>query len=277
MGLMNDFENDGTVQTGAPATPQAPMAGGAPEAPQAPQAPKTGDTPTPPKATKNGGIEALKSKGASLRQALSQEQKDAEGSKQGAIEFIVMLGDASKAVNRTEKGDSSIKSFRPCGARFKALENIQVPTVPLKAIAKDGMDIEPDASKNIQWTEVQAGQEFDLNLFEVGILMCQPQYGAEINGGGKEVILSPKVKGDRLVPLVTLKYKANSGSVKEGMLLVADKNPAGGYSVKAGFEKFAGLYNKPTATRRSSGASQNTDTLANIAAAWLNIATSANN
>lgn len=218
----------------------------------------------------SSGLQAFKADGAAVRAQLSEDEKSIECSKSDKVEFVAAIGDPSKDTSRVEKGQS-IASHPVVGFQFKLLEDAEVPFSPIKVNGKGILDVEP-----VQMRQHKAGEIISLNLSETARFMSQLQYGGRFTGGANPVILTATVTQDRAnEPLPVLKYASGTGSIKEGMVLVADmvgadpsKKYKGEPQLKDEFkESFAGLYSRKRLTRTKTEKKAGED-CKNIAAAF---------
>lgn len=210
-----------------------------------------------PKTTKKNGSdprhEQLVAQGSAIREKMSEEEKQVEGSKSDKVVFVGALGDPNKPQAR-KQDNQDIPSYTVVGYAFKALEDITVPVANLKSGFKSFMDVEPMSEK-----QVKAGETFYLNVFETGTLISKPVYAGTFNGEGNEVFLTVKYAQNREEPLPVLK-KVGKGSVKENMILIADMIGAvdgkkGTPKIKDEFaEKFSVIYEKRVAGKKGSSA-----------------------
>jgi len=243
------------AQAPVPAQVAAPVEG---------QAPKVANS-------KSGALyNKFKAEGASLRSQYSEDQKSVEGSKSDKIVFVGCLGDPAHPTTR-RVGKEDVPTLRVVGYRFKALEDIAVPKANLKPSYTSWMDTEPAVE-----VPVKAGETFDLNVFETGVLISRPEFAGKFTGEGNTVYIGVKFSASREEPLPTL--NKDEGSVKEVMLPVADMIPsetdpnASVPKIKAEFaEKFAIIYARVRADRKGTGSSSAVskgETQANLAAAF---------
>lgn len=235
------------------------------KAPQA-TAPQVGATAT----GKSSSHEAFRSKGASIRQAKSAEDKALEGSKSEKVVFLGCLGDPNKPQPRRD-GKEDVPSIVVVGYKFKALEDMMIPNAPLKANFKTLMDVE-----DMTEVPVKANEEFILNVFETGALISRPEYAGRFTGEGTSVSITIKFSKSRTEPMPVLK-KDTKGSIKEVMIEVADMIPdpsnpdgKGTPKVKAEYaEKFGVLYTKRKAGKTgTSSKAQSGEVQADLAAAF---------
>lgn len=231
---------------------------------------QTGTAPAPvaPQTAGKGnksGLDAFKATGANIRQSLTDDQKAVEGSKAGTLAFVAALGNPMRKQSRVQNGQD-IESYEVVGYRFKATEDIKITVADFKPDWKELTDIVFTGEK-----QVKAGETFDLNLVETGLLLSDIAYGGKASGNPeKKVMLSATVSQTRKEPRPVLKIDTgagSTGSVKEGMLFVAENNNGVGV-VKAGFEKFAPLFNKKKLTKVAGVGRASGEDTANIAAAF---------
>lgn len=235
-------------------------------------APATNPGPAPQAKAKAGGdakIEALKAKGAKIRQEMSEDQRAVEGSKSDKVEFLFPLGNPAKKQNRLEN-NVNIPSYEVVGCKIKVLEDMVVPVAPLKADWKELVDVEDYTEK-----PVHAGEEVSLTLAEAAIMLSQPEFSGRWTGGPVGVFLGAKSAKNRGAVLPTLN-RIGKGSVKENMELVGemvggDGTAKGGArcQLKAEYaEQFAPLFAKKTMSKTGAGTVKKTgENQANLAAA----------
>ena len=201
----------------------------------------------------------FKARGEALGAQMSAEEKSKEGTKRGAIAFVCALGNPKQKQDRVT-GGKSVPCFKPVGYKFKALEDIVVPVIPLKENYTSLIDV---AVENATTRTVKAGETFDCNLREYGALISQTEYNGIFNGEGREVFLGVTFAGNRTEPYPIL--KASEGSIKENMELIADEEKIKGadgaevkkYTVKEEYaEKFGMLFKVRSAARTGSGSAR---------------------
>lgn len=213
--------------------------------------------------------------GANIRVALSEAEKQLEGSKSDKVAFLYCLGNPAVSQKRVVAGNQSIDSFRVEGYAFKALEPLTYTRYNLKPEARIGVDVDRDTATEVQ---VGAGEVFYLNLFEAGALISRPEYAGSFSGEGQtvnfDVTFSEARKGE---PLPILKKASGSGSIKEGMIeiatMVADPNNPNKKVAKVKDEfadKFAVLFTKKTSASRAGSAASRVagENAKNLAAAF---------
>lgn len=240
---------------------------------------KEGTTATETKATGTGTVkagstkaDAFKQKGASLRAQLSDDQKAIEGSKSDKVAFVCALGDPSRKQKRKE-GNESLPSYVVVGYKFKALEDMEIPTAPIKKDWKTPADVDLDA---VTWTPVKAGTVFALNSGETGILISKEEYAGSFSGEGQEVSVTAKFSKDRELPMPVLRISSGKGSIKANLEEIAEMVGAtdtfkGSPKLKDEFaEKFAPLYVKKSAGKKSASGkgAQSGEATKNVAAAF---------
>lgn len=197
----------------------------------------------------------LVAQGSAIREKMSDEEKQLEGSKSDKVAFVGALGDPNKPQFRKENGQD-IPSFVVVGYAFKALEDMTVPRADLKSGFKNFMDVGAMSEET-----VKAGETFYLNVFETGALISKTIYAGSFTGEGVEVTLGAKFAQNRVEPLPVLN-KSGKGSVKENMILIADmqgadpaKKVKGTPVIKNEFaSKFSVLYEKRVAGKKGSSA-----------------------
>ena len=227
-----------------------------------------------PKAVVSGGAQSdtkrrnshaeFKTLGESLGAKMSAEEKAKEGTKRGAVAFVCALGNPKMKQDRVSKGQI-IPCFKPVGYKFKALENIVIPVIPLKDNCASLIDV---AVENATTRPVKAGEEFVLNLREYGALISQTEYNGSFSGEGREVFLGVTFSGERTEPYPILKSAAGAGSIKENMELIANEEIVKGadgadvkkYTVKPEYaEKFGMLFKTHSAKRTGLGSAKSSE------------------
>lgn len=210
----------------------------------APVAPTTAPAPEVSKSTKKGkgnpAFQDFKASGAAARENYSDEEKALEGSKSDKVQYVIALANPARAVKRVEKGENKA-SYMVVGYRFKALEDMMVPSAPM--LSKTN----PMECGDVTEVPVKKGQEFDLTLFEMGVMISKIEFGGIFNGGGDEVVMHVTMSAQRNnEPLTVLKRR--SAPIKDNITLIADvteKNGKKSYEVKPEFaEKFGILFTK---------------------------------
>lgn len=237
------------TKTQAQTSASAPTAG-APAGTKAPEVPtgagkKSGD----PRHAK------LVATGHALREKMTDEEKQLEGSKSDKVAFVAALGDPNKPSIRKEK-KQDLPSHKVVGYAFKALEDMDVPRADLKSNFQSFMDVGEMTTEH-----VKAGETFYLNIFETGALISESVYAGSFSGEGTTVTLGVKHSQNRKEPLPVLN-KQGAGSIKEGMILVADmigasETSKGTPKVKPEFaSKFGVLYEKRVSGKSGSSSSR---------------------
>ena len=178
------------------------------------------------------GDNPLKASGKAVREQMTDEEKAIEGSKSNTIAFVNSIGADNMPVTI-----GNVPGKKTVGFRFRNVGDapIAVPVAP--AISKK--PYEADITGNTR--TVNAGEEFVLNCVETGILISQIEYAGRFSGGEKTVHLILKSQKESALPLVTL--KADTGNVKDGMVVIGADKDADGNTVlaeeyKPSFEKF---------------------------------------
>lgn len=239
-------------------------------APATQTAPQTAGTAAPKAKATTGGkaggkSEAFRNTGREILANMSEDEKAAMGSKSNAIAFVTALGDPRQKQDRVQ-GNATVPSWLVVGFRFKAVEPVTIIRKPFNNPPKDILDV--DHSSMVTET-IPAGQTFDLNLTETARLLAQHVYGGAATGGEKGVFLTYKESQTRKDPLPVLAC-IGKGSVKEGMILIADKVGENEYKVKPEFQAFAPLYTKKNAVKKgSSAAKEQTTARHEVSAAFL--------
>lgn len=200
----------------------------------------------------------FKAHGESIGAAMTAEEKAKEGSMRSAVAFVCALGNPKQKQDRVEKG-KSVPCYKPVGYKFKALQDIMVPVIPLKENYQTLIDV---AIENATEVPVKAGETFVCNLREYGALISKTEYNGIFNGEDKEVFLGVTFSGSREEPYPIL--KSSVGSVKETMELVATVEEIKGadgavtkkYTVKPEYEEKFGVLFKARSTSRVGGSAK---------------------
>lgn len=231
--------------------------------------------PAPEVSTKSGkkgnpAFQDFKASGQATRESYTEEEKAIEGSKSDKIEYVIALANPARSVKRVEKGENKA-SFQVVGYRFKALEACTVPEA--KLLSKTN----PMECGEITERPVKAGEEFDLNLFEMGVMISKLEYGGIFNGGGDEVVMHVTMSAARNnEPLTVLKRR--SAPIKDNIILIADvdeKNGKKSYTVKPEFaEKFGVLFTKRKSKAGSAAGTATGESPKDLSAAFRNYLTS---
>lgn len=209
------------------------------------------------------GHQDFKARGESIGAKMSEEEKAREGVKRGAIAFVCALGNPKQRQDRVVEKGKSVECWKPVGYKFKALEDITVPVIPLKENYQSLIDV---AIENATEVPVKAGEEFVCNLREYGALISRTEYNGIFNGEGKEVYLGVTFSGNRTDPYPIL--KAKEGSIKSNMELVASEEVVQGadgtttkkYTVKPEYaEKFGVLFKTRSASRTGRGTAKTSE------------------
>lgn len=184
------------------------------------------------------------SAGSAVKAAMTEEEKNALGSRSDDITFICCLGDPTKPVKRVEGGNKDIPSFTVIGWKFRANADITVPVAPYKADSKQAMAVEAATTR-----AVKAGEEFNLNLAETAMLLSEPQYCGAVSGDGKKIVMNVTVTKNTKEPKPQLNSTEQNGSVKGNLICIADvkKGADGRISdvvVKEGYEAFQSYFDR---------------------------------
>lgn len=220
-----------------------------------PVQPKSGDT------IRKRAHQDFKDLGESIGEKMSLEEKALEGTKCGAIQFVCAIGNPKQKQDRVS-GGQAVPCFKPVGYKFKALEDVSVPCIPLKEDQTSLIDVDVAAQSEVK---IKKGTEFQLNLREYGELISRTEYNGIFNGGGQEVYVGVTFSGDRTEPYPIL--KSSAGSVKANMDLIAnvtetskDGKVVKSYEVKPEYaEKFAVLLKTRSASRTGKGGTKSSE------------------
>lgn len=235
LGKVNTSANtDGAV----PAVPVAPTGEGTPVNAPAPSTGKKGDTVRVQKYAE------FKQTGENIRANYDDESKNVEGSKSNTLLFVIPLGNPAVQQKRVEKG-TNLASSLVVGYRLKTLEDITVP------VCEPGDSGEHMDYKSISEKPVKAGEEFDVSLPELGLLISRIEYGGVINTKEDPVQLHVTITGTRNEPLTVLKRP--DAPIKDKILDIATKDATGKWTVKPEFaEKFGHYFTRKSALRGGS-------------------------
>lgn len=235
---------------------------------------KTGSTPAvqPPKAgdVTSDKNDAFKAKGKALRETMSEDEKAIEGSASDKVAFICALGDPNRQQSRVDQRQN-VPSFTVVGYKFEALEDMEVPEMPLRPDFKTPLDV----ADSYTMVPVKKGEKFSLNIIETAVLISDTKYAGEFKGGDKPVKLSSANSKGREYPLPVLKL-IGPGSIKVNMDTVA--NMVGATATDKGkpvvkdeyAAKFGVLYEKKKLTKGAT-ASKKSESSADLAAAFRNL------
>ena len=166
------------------------------------------------------------------------------GSKSGTLHFITLLGLASKE-SRRKVGENYLPCPTTVGVRLQTDETILVPVIDVRKNKDTGI-----TSEDIKVRTIQAGEVFDLNMYELMFLVTKEEYGGFIsrNGNPQGVYFAPKMHkfntGEAKLPTPALNFKSGTGSIKAEMLVI-DEKVDNKWGIKSEFaEQFGGLFEK---------------------------------
>lgn len=204
------------------------------------------------KAKGKGGKSAasrLISTGEEIYATLSDEQKQALGSKSGSLHFKYLLGLSSKKSSR-KVGQETVECSLPVGVQLVTDEDIQVPVIDIKLDNETGID----PATQIEYRTVKAGEDFFLSYYEFMFLILRDEYAGmcEANGDDNGAYFSAKANAffDGLKKLPTPTINLRKGSSKENMVDIDEKGPDGNFVIKEPYtEKFTPLITKKRASR----------------------------
>ena len=212
----------------------------------------------------------FKAVGASLRDAMTEEEKLKEGCKRDKVAFVCCLADPNRKQSRMSKS-YSVKSYCIVGYKFKLLEDMLVPHAPLKEKPQSLLDTE-----EITLVPHKEGDIVALNLVETGAFISREEFAGQFTGEGKGVyVLAKYAKTRGNVPLPALRY-IGSGSVKENLEFIAEM--VGATDTKKGTpvikdeykDIFGVLYKKKKVDNRPEDEKPSGEAAANVAAAFRN-------
>jgi hypothetical protein len=193
---------------------------------------------------------AFRNLGESIRSNMTEEEKAAEGSKSGTLEFVHCLGNPKVPQPRKENGQT-IPSVQVVGYTFKTTEDIDVPVMPyVEGASSNLLNVEYGAETR----HIAAGTTFNLNVLEAGGLLSKVEYAGKASGGGRPVVLAVSFSKTRPDPLPQLRLESQSGSIKDTIIDVATKGADGKWACKPEYQEFGKLFVSRTSTRPGSGA-----------------------
>lgn len=208
-------------------------------------------TATAAKGKKTKANEEILAQGSEILASMSEEQRNALGSKSGTLHFQNLLGLASKKSSRRVSANESVDCSTPVGIVLVSDEDIQVPVIDITKDKNTGIDPATD----ITYRTVKAGEQFEVSYYEFMYLIIRDEYAGvcEANGDATGAYFSPKLpafwKGDAKLPTPTLNLK--NGSVKASMIDIDEKGP-NGWEIKPQYaEKFGALLRKSRPQRAS--------------------------
>lgn len=139
-----------------------------------------------PKLTKSGRVrdeaKIAFTKGVKEAGKALKDEEDKEGLVKGEgrenIGFVTCLGNPQNMGTRTENGEEGIPVPEVVGFKLKALADIKVPVTERVNIPKNN----PMGYSSIEWVDVKAGTEFDVNTAELAELLKLPEYDGMFTG-----------------------------------------------------------------------------------------------
>jgi hypothetical protein len=183
--------------------------------------------------------------GNAILAGMSEEERQALGSKSHTLIFKGLLGAKKLPQYKTTAGRERTPSYKPVGIKLEFTEETQYPVIPYsKTTATDGID-----PATIKYATAKAGEVVTLTLFEFMYLVSRPEYSGYVTAknspkGGVLGILGKKyLNGEDKLPTPSFKY-TDGGSPKETMQPIDVKDEAtGNWMPKPEYaEKFAKLY-----------------------------------
>ena len=196
-------------------------------------------------------------KGAAIIEQMSDEEKQALGSKSATLRLEHLLGlESDKTSRKTTTG--SLPCATAVGAKMFTTEDIKVPVIDIKKNKNTGITAE-----DITYRDVKANSEFVLSYYELMFLIIRPEYsGVCANKYADDgVIFEPKtpkfLTSQQKLPTPSFRFTPACGkSIKEGMVSVDVKGADGKWVIKEEYaEKFGDLVKKSKVNR---GGSSNT-------------------
>lgn len=184
--------------------------------------------------------------GLKIIESMSNEEFENIGSNADTLNFIHLLGLASKKTTRKITSQYRIDVMdcsTPIGVSLRTDIDIEVPY--LKDVTKNkntGIDILED----IKYETVKAGEFFDLTLYEFMYLIIRDEYGGFLKVDGEDFYAHLSVKlpafrrGDAKLPTPTIVFEKGNGSARASMIDVDEKSPEG-WVIKQQFERFSPL------------------------------------
>lgn len=211
-------------------------------------------------------------KGSALIASMTDEQREALGSKSNTLHFQNLLGLQSKKADRVGKAREVIDSFKPVGVTLVSDIDIEVPVIDVLKDKNTGIDTATDIGSR----SIKAGEPFDLTYYEFMFLIVRDEYSGfcDRDGDPHGVYFSPKMpafwRGEAKLPTPTINF-TKDGSPKEHMLSIDVQNAEGKWSIMPEYQdKFGALLRKAAPTR-AAGTKKNTATPTVVAVALKNI------
>lgn len=180
---------------------------------------------------------------------------EGRGSKVETLEFVQAIGLSSRKSTYTDKEKVAHSCPEVIGAIFQSTEPVKVPRVPVSATVTTGIDM-----NTVEWEEVQPNTPFVLSMMDAMIFLTQPEYSNRFMFRGEADRASFSAKFTSLdnnsdVKLPTPHFLIRNYQFKAEQLVV-DEQVNGEWKMKAGYERFAELLVKQTASRSSGGRTQ---------------------
>lgn len=211
--------------------------------------------------------------GSRLIKEMTEEEKANLGSKSDTLHFICQLGLASKQKSRkiaNYYGFEATKISTPIGVKLESDIDIEVPY--LKDVTKNnktGIDPEEDFDYRV----VNAGEEFNLTLYEFMYLIIRDEYNGRlsVNKNGKDFYAYLSVKAnayeevyklmdnegdekdsktqsfkrkDAKLPTPTIIFERNNGSSRENMVDIDVRTEDGEWVIRKEYKRFEPLLNR---------------------------------
>ena len=211
--------------------------------------------------------------GSRLIKEMTEEEKANLGSKSDTLHFICQLGLASKQKSRkiaNYYGVEATKISTPIGVKLESDIDIEVPY--LKDVTKNnktGIDPEEDFDYRV----VNAGEEFNLTLYEFMYLIIRDEYNGRlsVNKNGKDFYAYLSVKAnayeevyklvdnegdekdsktqsfkrkDAKLPTPTIIFERNNGSSRENMVDIDVRTEDGEWVIRKEYKRFEPLLNR---------------------------------
>ena len=213
---------------------------------------------------KNSPSASIATEGKKIIGSLSREEREIIGDKSFTVQVmeILSLGSVKDMVAGSKRG-STIPAAKPVGMLIKALEDIEVPQIPILLNETTGIP-----EDQVTYITVKAGQEVQLSYIEAMFLILREEYAGMF--GYKEdpenhVKLIPKVAGfmSKRRPLPTPSFSLRTGSIKLNPYIIDelafDEDGMEVVKIKKGFEKFAPLVEKPKSVKAAARVNRGTN------------------
>ena len=186
--------------------------------------------------------------GEKVYRSFTEEQKDKLFSLEGTIHFVNLLGTSSQTSGLLKTEDGSTKyAMKVVGVKLRTDIDIEVPVISVLKDKKTGIAPEDVSSRNIK-----AGEEFNLNMYEVMLLITRPEYSGCITRDGhtRGVYFSARTvnyyNGKEKLPTPSLSARTGTGALRDSTIAIDKKISRGAYVIKDEYKKeFGELIKEP--------------------------------